>query len=69
MATVALLVLGVLAWVAIGVLAYFLCFRKTPMVLVNLETTIAKKQRDDCLLLREEYDDGEDFPARSSKFQ
>ncbi|KAK7460720.1 hypothetical protein BaRGS_00038866 [Batillaria attramentaria] len=81
-AVIALLVLGVLAWVAIGVLAYFLCFRKTrrrrpvsewdsgsggmfplrprntkPMVLVNLETTIAKKQRDECLLLREEYDE------------
>ncbi|KAK7460714.1 hypothetical protein BaRGS_00038860, partial [Batillaria attramentaria] len=87
MATVALLVLGVLAWVAIGVLAYFLCFRKTrrrrpvsefdsggmfplrprntkPMVLVNLETTIAKKQRDDCLLLREEYDEIEACDVR-----
>nr|KAG5686527.1 hypothetical protein BaRGS_012208 [Batillaria attramentaria] len=66
---IALLMLGVMAWVAIGVLAYFLCFRKTracvrvcvPMVLVNLETTIAKKQRDGCLLLREEYDQGSDY--------
>ncbi|KAK7457301.1 hypothetical protein BaRGS_00039243, partial [Batillaria attramentaria] len=35
-----------------------------PMVLVNLETTIAKKQRDDCLLLREEYDEIEACDVR-----